>query len=116
MFFLTDGSPILFSDFVRSLLTASGVENVDEAMSRSLPLWAARKLGQVAEFLGKKLQNVPHMTEAGIGLIGQEMTILDKKARTVIGFESRTTLEQGFDEIYKQHLRNKAKQNLGREI
>lgn len=116
VFFLTDGSPILFSEFVRGLLIASGVEDVDEALSRSIPMWAARKFSQLAEIVGKSLNSTPHMTQSGIGLIGQEMTFVDKKARTLIGFESTMTMEQGLEEIHRNYLRKKAKHNLGRGV
>lgn len=113
VFFLTDGTPVRFSEFIRDLLLASGVENVDEALSRSVPLWAAFGLGHIAETLGKTFGQAPPMTLSGIGLIGQEMTFNDARARTLISFKSETTMEQGFDEIRQHYLQIRAKADLG---
>lgn len=108
VFFLTDGQPVVFQDFVRSLLIAKGEQNVDEIVTRSIPLWIARQLAKAAEILGKASGTQPRMTQSGIGLIGQEMTFVDQKARQLLGYRGLMTIEKGIKEIHVQFLRKRA--------
>lgn len=114
VYFLTDGSPIMFKEFVRGLLLASGVRDVDEAISRSIPLWLAKRLARLAEMMGRRVGKQPQLTQSGVGLIGQEITVLDEKAREKLGYRSQKSMAQGMIEMRLHYLRRKAKEDLSR--
>lgn len=116
VFFLTDGKPIVFQCFVRSLLTAAGEQNVEETISRSIPLWLAGRLARVTETLGRASGTQPRMTQSGIGLIGQEMTFVDAKARQQLGYDSLMSIERGLQEIHTRMLRERTRTDLGQEF
>lgn len=114
VYFLTDGSPIIFREFVRGLLLASGVREVEEAISRSIPLWLARRLAKLAEVMGKRMGKQPQLTQSGVGLIGQEITVLDRRAREKLGYEGAKSVAQGMMDMRLANLQRKAKEDLGR--
>lgn len=107
VFFLTDGKPILFADFIRRMLKSCKVRNIDELLSRNVPLWLARGVAKVAESLAFALGNPPVLTQSGVGLLGQEMTFDDGKARTEIGYVASVSLEDGMADIARRHLKTK---------
>lgn len=114
VYFLTDGSPIIFREFVRGLLLASGVREVDEAISRSIPLWLARPLAKLAEIMGKRIGKQPQLTQSGVGLIGQEITVLDGRARAKLGYGSSKSIAQGMTEMRLAFLHRRTQEDLGR--
>lgn len=116
VFFLTDGQPVLFQDFVRSLMIAKGEQNVDEIVSRSIPLWVAKQLARAAETLGKASGTQPRMTQSGIGLIGQEMTFVDRKARQRLGYRGLMTIENGIKEIHTRGLHERARVSIDLDL
>jgi nucleoside-diphosphate-sugar epimerase len=96
-YFLTDGEPVVFREFVTAMLETQGVEPPD----RSLPAWTAAPLASVCEAAWKLLPlgGEPPMTRFRSWILTQECTIDISKARTELGYAPLVTHEQGLAEL-----------------
>jgi len=96
-YFVTDGEPVVFREFVTALLRTQGVEPPD----RNLPAWTAAPLARVAEVAWKALplRGTPPMTTFRSWLLTQECTIDISKARRELGYAPIVTHEQGLAEL-----------------
>jgi nucleoside-diphosphate-sugar epimerase len=97
-YFLTDGPPVEFRDFVTRMLATQGL-SVDGV--RSIPPAVARFAGAAAETLWSwlPLPGHPPLSRAAVRLIGEEVTVSDAKARRELGYQGRTTREEGLREL-----------------
>lgn len=106
-YFLTDGEPVVFRDFVTALLKTQGVD----PGTRSVPFGVAAVLATVGDLawgtLG--LPGRPPLTRAELLLVGREVTVSDEKARTELGYEGRMTRDAGLREMAAE-FRDKAAQ------
>jgi nucleoside-diphosphate-sugar epimerase len=96
-YFVTDGEPVVFREFVTALLQTQGVE----APNRSLPAWTAAPMARVAETAWKvlPLPGDPPMTTFRSWLLTQECTIDISKAREELGYAPLVSHEQGLAEL-----------------
>jgi nucleoside-diphosphate-sugar epimerase len=95
-YFVTDGEPVVFREFVTAMLRTQGVEPPD----RSLPGWTAAPLARVCELAWKlPLPGEPPMTRFRSWVLTQECTIEISKARRELGYEPVVTHEQGLAEL-----------------
>jgi nucleoside-diphosphate-sugar epimerase len=96
-YFVTDGKPVVFRDFVTAMLETQGVEPPD----RSLPAWTAAPLARVAETAWKllPLSGDPPMTRFRSWLLTQECTIEIGKAREQLGYRPLVSHEEGLEEM-----------------
>ncbi|HEX7293648.1 MAG TPA: NAD-dependent epimerase/dehydratase family protein [Solirubrobacterales bacterium] len=96
-YFVTDGEPVVFREFVTELLRTQGVE----PPSRSLPAWTAAPMARACEAAWKilPLPDTPPMTTFRSWLLTQECTIDISKARTELGYEPVVSHEQGLAEL-----------------
>jgi nucleoside-diphosphate-sugar epimerase len=96
-YFLTDGPPVEFRDFISRMLATQGVE----APTRSLPRWLARTMAVLVEaawpIVGGKKQ--PPLTRMMLRLIGEQVTVSDAKARREIGYTSALSVDAGLREL-----------------
>jgi nucleoside-diphosphate-sugar epimerase len=92
-YFVTDGEPVVFREFVTALLETQGVEPSD----RSIPGWAAAPMASVCEAAWKllPLPGEPPMTTFRAWILTQECTIRIDKARTELGYSPVVTHAQG---------------------
>jgi len=97
VYFVTDGEPVVFREFVSELLRTQGVE----PPNRSLPAWSAAPMARVCEAAWKllPLPGEPPMTLFRSWLLTQECTIDISKARTELGYEPIVSQEQGLAEL-----------------
>ncbi|MFT3692785.1 MAG: NAD-dependent epimerase/dehydratase family protein [Kofleriaceae bacterium] len=91
VYFLTDGEPVDFRDFLTKLLATQGC---DASKSRSVPKWVA-KLAATATGWMKH----PMVTKTAIALVGGEVTVIDAKARRELGYTGAKTIEAGLAEM-----------------
>lgn len=96
-YFVTDGEPVVFREFVTALLRTQGVE----PPSRSLPAWSAAPLARVCEAAWKllPLPGEPPMTAFRSWLLTQECTIDISKARAELGYEPIISRGQGLSQL-----------------
>jgi nucleoside-diphosphate-sugar epimerase len=96
-YFVTDGEPVVFREFVTALLRTQGVEPPD----RSLPAWTAAPMARICEAAWKllPLPGEPPMTSFRSWLLTQECTIDIAKARAELGYEPIVSHEQGLAEL-----------------
>jgi nucleoside-diphosphate-sugar epimerase len=86
IYFLTDGAPVDFRDFLTKLLAARGVT----ARERTVPKWVARLVASTTSWMRN-----PPVTKTAIALVGHEVTVVDDKARTQLGYASRVSIDEG---------------------
>lgn len=96
-YFVTDGEPVVFREFVTALIETQGIE----PPNRSLPAWTAAPLARVCEAAWKllPLPGEPPMTTFRSWLLTQECTIDISKARTELGYTPIVSHEQGLAEL-----------------
>lgn len=100
-YFVTDGEPVVFRDFVRQLLETQSVD----APTRSLPYGPARALTAAGESLwrGLRLKGAPPLDYMSLWLSALECTIDISKARTELGYAPVRTHAEGLVELRAQH-------------
>ena len=96
-YFVTDGEPVVFREFVTEMLRTQGVEPPE----RSLPAWSALPLARACEAAWRllPLPGEPPMTTFRAWLLTQECTIEIDKARGELGYEPVVSREQGLSEL-----------------
>lgn len=101
IYFLTDGAPVEFRAFVSDLLRTQGVTPPE----RSLPFGVAYAAAGALEAAWRwfSLAGHPPITRAALRLIGEEVTVVDAKARREIGYTGNVSREQGLRELAEAH-------------
>ncbi|GAA2803827.1 NAD-dependent epimerase/dehydratase family protein [Saccharopolyspora taberi] len=96
-YFVTDGEPVVFRDFVTDLLATRGIA----PPGRSVPALPARLLTRVAEGTWStfRLRGTPPLDYMSLWLSSQECTIDITKARDELGYAPVRTRAQGFAEL-----------------
>ncbi|MGH2955270.1 MAG: NAD-dependent epimerase/dehydratase family protein [Solirubrobacterales bacterium] len=96
-YFVTDGDPVVFREFIGELLATRGIE----APERSLPDWLGAALAATSELAwgALPLPGDPPLTRLAYWLSAQECTIDITKARRELGYEPMTTRDQGMAEL-----------------
>lgn len=102
-YFVSDGEPVEFREFITALLASQGVEIPD----KSVPLWVIRGVAAVTEkFWGlANIQSPPPATKVLVGLVGQEVTIDDSRARNKIGYQGLQTRKAGLQAM-RESIKN----------
>jgi nucleoside-diphosphate-sugar epimerase len=97
VYFVTDGDPVVFREFVSELIRTQGVE----PPTRTLPLGVARAVAAGAEGAWKLLRRTdrPPLTRFTVWVSALECTIDDSRAREELGYREVKTREQGFGEL-----------------
>jgi nucleoside-diphosphate-sugar epimerase len=93
-YFVTDGPPVQFRDFLTKLLKTQGVE----PPGRTIPLGLAKGAAAVCETLWRKLpflDGPPPVNRTAIWLSALEVTIDISKAREELGYEPPVSTEEG---------------------
>jgi nucleoside-diphosphate-sugar epimerase len=100
-YFVTDGDPVVFRDFVTEWVATQGVE----APRMSIPVPVARAFAATSEGIWKtfRLKSAPPMTRLAFWLSAFETTIDITKARTELGYEPVRTIEDGMAELRQEH-------------
>jgi nucleoside-diphosphate-sugar epimerase len=96
-YFVTDGPPVVFREFLTKLLATQGVD----PPSRTLPLGVAKGAAAACETIWRRLplKGEPPVTRTAIWLSALEVTIDISKARGELGYEPRVTTEQGLERL-----------------
>jgi nucleoside-diphosphate-sugar epimerase len=91
IYFLTDGAPVEFRDFLTRLLATQGV---DASNVRDVPRWLARLVAGATAWMKH-----PPVTRTALALVGHEVTVDDSKARRELGYQGKVTIEAGLAEL-----------------
>ncbi len=92
-YFVTDGEPVVFREFISELLRARGVE--PPTRSVPTPIAAAVAWGGELAWRILPLSGEPPLTRFALWAASQECTIDDSKAHRELGYVPVTTHEQG---------------------
>jgi nucleoside-diphosphate-sugar epimerase len=97
VYFVTDGEPVVFREFVTELLGTQGVE----APTRSIPAWVGSALARGGETAWRvlPLPGRPPLTRFAFWLTSQECTIRTDKARAELGYSPVTSIADGLAEL-----------------
>jgi nucleoside-diphosphate-sugar epimerase len=97
VYFVTDGEPVVFRDFITRLLATQGVN----APTRSVPMPVARAVAATGEAAWRllPLPGSPPLTRLTVWVSGLETTIDITRAREELGYAPITTIDQGLAEI-----------------
>jgi nucleoside-diphosphate-sugar epimerase len=97
VYFVTDGEPVVFREFVSDLLATQGVA----APSRSVPGWAAAALARAGEASWRHLPlpGRPPLTRFTYWVSSQECTIRIDKARDQLGYAPVMSIQEGLAEM-----------------
>jgi len=100
-YFVTDGAPVVFRDFVGELIATQGVT----PPQGSVPAPVARALAATGETAWKllPLPGTPPLTRFASWVASQECTLDDGRARGELGYAPVKTREQGMRELRDAH-------------
>jgi nucleoside-diphosphate-sugar epimerase len=96
-YFVTDGEPIVFREFITELLGTQGVEIPD----KNVPPGVVRALAALFETAWRvlPLRGAPPVTRFAVWAASQECTIDISKARSELGYAPVTTRDEGMAEL-----------------
>ena len=96
-YFLTDGEPVEYRDFVSKILRVQGIAPPD----RSIPHWLVLPVARIVEtvFRFMRLPGKPPVTVFAIRLVGEEVTVSDRKARVELGYIGQKSVDEGIAEL-----------------
>ena len=98
-YFVTDGAPVDFADFLARLVATQGVR----AGGVGAPLWVADLLATLGEAAWRVLPFLPDsgppLTRTTVNLFFREVTVCDAKARRELGYRPVMSIEDGLREL-----------------
>ena len=96
-YFVTDGDPVVFRDFISELVATRGVEIPDKELPRRL----AAAIAVVSEgvFRALRLKGTPPLTRTAYWLSALECTIDISKARRELGYQPVRSIADGMQEL-----------------
>jgi nucleoside-diphosphate-sugar epimerase len=96
-YFVTDGEPVVFREFIGRLLATQGVAEP----SRSMPAPVAALIASAGEAAWRALPlpGSPPLTRLAFWVSSQECTIRIDKAREQLGYTPRTSVAEGLAEL-----------------
>ena len=101
-YFVTDGDPIVFRDWIGKLLATQGVEAPDKSVPLRIAA-AAAAVSETAWRLIPPLKGPPPLTRMTVWVTGLECTLDDSAARRDLGYVPVVTREQGLDQLAESH-------------
>lgn len=97
IYFLTDGEPVEFRDFITRMLQTQGVTPGNRAVPHAVAAALAFAGEAVWSFL--RIRKQPPLTRFDVKVIGEEVTVNDRKAREELGYRPVMTREEGLREM-----------------
>ena len=97
VYFITDGEPVVFRDFITELLETQGLD----VPNRSVPAALAGTMARGSEAVWRlfRLKGTPPLTRLAYWLSAQECTIDISRAREELGYEPVRSREDGMAEL-----------------
>jgi len=105
IYFLTDGAPVVFREFITKMMQTQGIVPPD----REMPLWVAKLLAAVGESVWRifGLPGRPPITRTMVNLLFDEVTVNDRKACETIFYRGAMTIDQGMADLAARHKKEK---------
>jgi len=97
VYFVTDGEPVVFRDFVSELLGTQGVNIPDKSVPAGVAVAAAAAAEKAWRLTRRR--GAPPLTRFAAWVSSQECTIDISRARTELGYEPVRTREEGLAEL-----------------
>lgn len=99
-YFVTDGEPVVFRDFVTRLLATQGIEAPDS----DLPLPVARAVAAAGEgaWRALPLKGSPPLTRMALWVSSLECTIDISRARSELGYSPVVSIDDGLAELTRE--------------
>lgn len=96
-YFITDGAPLAFRQFISALLATRGIE----VKAGSVPRWLVKPLVSAGSWLQSVSGGLikPPMSAQEYASMAHEVTLSDARARTELGYAPVLTVEQGLAEM-----------------
>jgi nucleoside-diphosphate-sugar epimerase len=96
-YFVTDGDPVVFREFISELLRTQGIEPPD----RTVPAWVAGALARGGELAWRLLPlgGSPPLTRFALWAASLDCTLDDSKARSELGYAPVVSREEGLAEL-----------------
>jgi nucleoside-diphosphate-sugar epimerase len=100
-YFVLDGEPVVFREFMTRMLSAAGVKPGD----RAVPGWLVRTIAYVGEtaYRALGLKSKPPLTRFAANIMSRDCTLVDAKARREMGYAPPYSIDQGLAAL-KQSL------------
>jgi nucleoside-diphosphate-sugar epimerase len=97
VYFVTDGEPVVFREFVSELIRTQGVE----PPTRTIPLGVAKAAAAASETAWRLLRRTdrPPLTRFTVWVSALECTLDDSLARNEMGYREIKTREEGLAEL-----------------
>jgi nucleoside-diphosphate-sugar epimerase len=92
-YFVTDGEPVVFREFITELLATQGVDPGTRSIPR--PVASGVAVACEATWRALPLRGEPPLTRLAVWLAGLEATIDISRARDELGYEPVTTIAEG---------------------
>ena len=96
-YFVTDGEPQVFRDFMTRLLGTQGIDAPDTSVPRAVA--ATLTAAGEAAWRALPLPGQPPLTRLAFWLASQECTIDISRARRDLGYSPVATVDQGMQEL-----------------
>ena len=97
VWFVTDGAPVVFREFVAELLRTQGVDPPDAELPT--PVAAAAVAAAEAAYRRLPLRGAPPLTRFGLWFATRECTLSDRRARDELGYAPVTSRARGLAEL-----------------
>ena len=97
VYFVTDGEPVVFRDFLERMLATQGVEAPDKSVPPAVAAGAAAAAERVWRLLRRP--GPPPLTRFAVWVSSKECTLDDSRARTELGYEPVRTREGGLADL-----------------
>jgi nucleoside-diphosphate-sugar epimerase len=97
VYFVTDGKPVVFREFITELVATQGVDAPDRNMPASLA--GAAAVASEGIWRALRLKGAPPVTRLAVWLSSQECTIDISRARAELGYEPVRTIADGMSEL-----------------
>jgi len=96
-YFVLDGPPVEFRDFLTRMAKATGIVLPDREISG----WLARSIGYAGETAWRTLplKGRPPLTRFAANIMSRDCILVDAKARREMGYSPPFTIEQGLAEL-----------------
>jgi nucleoside-diphosphate-sugar epimerase len=99
-YFVTDGAPIDYRNFVSNLLKTQGLNEPNGHISGRWAMWSAWTMEFIIRRLSLDIR--PQLTRTQVALMRHELTINDNKARNDLGYQGRITREDGMADLARR--------------